>query len=517
MSVAEIGQLHRRYVRLSDTFKAFWTFHQFASSAYKNFLQLSLPYNFDFQRLYESIRATSELFQSAAPPPDAAARIERCESDLQKIAAALMAADLAIKPSILRRFFEKLKQQDEKIVFNLIKFYLYSGRLSGDQRDKIDFLITKIGEEYLEDRGDFRARDSGELKGQFQGLLSIVQVRADEEDIARVVRQIREIKEQILDAPEFEQLASGNLLERLRSFKHEIGELYFHPDVLLAIVDCNVAAKNRFLRLYREEEQQILADSQRLVTHEEAIRKRLTSNPELIDEIERFRQFKQEFDESRARSDVKHTVITRLKMSIHAILSEIESELDAAGDGVVFGGRSVVLDSAPRADRIEASFGADPLLYDHLARIIGLLDEVDVTGGEEQIASHPSLHPIRLEPWEAGAYLKLFRNAPMEEEETNDLMLLYLRAAAIRLLIDEQARKLATVPESDDPSPTLLVAIRESLDRAKELDQMFGDSLHEGIYFTDPKVLHRLYRSRFRLLRGFSGLWLIYDQRAGAA
>ena len=40
-----------------------------------------------------------------------------------------------------------------------------------------------------------------------------------------------------------------------------------------------------------------------------------------------------------------------------------------------------------------------------------------------------------------------------------------------------------------------------------------GDFLHEAVYYSNPKILHQLYRSRFRLLRGFSGLWLIYDRQ----
>ena len=59
----------------------------------------------------------------------------------------------------------------------------------------------------------------------------------------------------------------------------------------------------------------------------------------------------------------------------------------------------------------------------------------------------------------------------------------------------------------------LLTKAKQSLDRAKELDELFGEFLHEAVYYSNPKILHQLYRSRFRLLRGFSGLWLIYDRQ----
>ncbi len=59
----------------------------------------------------------------------------------------------------------------------------------------------------------------------------------------------------------------------------------------------------------------------------------------------------------------------------------------------------------------------------------------------------------------------------------------------------------------------LLPRAKKSLDCAKELDEQFGEFLHEAAYYSKPHILHQLYRSRFRLLRGFSGLWLIYDRQ----
>jgi len=60
--------------------------------------------------------------------------------------------------------------------------------------------------------------------------------------------------------------------------------------------------------------------------------------------------------------------------------------------------------------------------------------------------------------------------------------------------------------------PDLLAHAKQSLDTAKELDEEFGEILREAVYYSNPRMLRQLYRSRFRLLRGFSGLWLIYDR-----
>src|SRR5688572_11808515 len=118
MSVAEIGQLHNRYVRLSDKFKAAWTYNQFAGGVFKNILQRPLPYKVDFQKIFEEIRKAGDTIQTSASP-QAIPMMERCERELTNVFKLLVDADSAITASILRRFFERLRNQDEKIIFNL--------------------------------------------------------------------------------------------------------------------------------------------------------------------------------------------------------------------------------------------------------------------------------------------------------------------------------------------------------------------------------------------------------------
>ena len=129
-----------------------------------------------------------------------------------------------------------------------------------------------------------------------------------------------------------------DLLKNARLFKHRLGDLYFHPDVLLAIVELNVATKNKFLKLYHDEERRIVDDAQKLMEHGGAIERNFgEKNPELVEEIARFREFKQRFDVSRADSNVKHDVVTQLKHSIGNILSQLDrglggDDLEASAD-----------------------------------------------------------------------------------------------------------------------------------------------------------------------------------------
>lgn len=513
MSVAEIGALHSRYVRLSDKFKALWTFHQFASGVYKNFLDEVLPYNIAFQEIYEEIRRGGDAIQSSDGAL-AAQMMDKSERELSSIVARQIHADQKISASILRRFFEKLRNQDEKIIFNLIKFYLYADSIDGDQRDKLDFLFTRIAEEFIEERGEYSSRDSLELRKQILGLIQVWPApEPRREQAAELVKAIRMLQDDVERVSRFEQFSERNLLVRARELKHSIGDLFLDPDVLLAITACNISTKNRFALLYRDEEQKMLDDAKRLLENESAIARGFGErNPELLDEMERFKRFKSEFDESRAQSNVKHNVVTGLKTSLSNILAQLDRNLDASSAP---GGDAPTFDVD--ADRVAMKFGDDPVLYPSLVRLFSVLDSFDDDMASDQIVTAPSTKNLRLESWEVDAYRKLYRGALRSDGESEELLLLYLRAAAIRIRIEEQASAFALSAKNSTPDGLLLAEVKESLDRAKELDLRFKDFLSEGIATPTQKALHRLYRSRLRLLRGFSGLWLVYDSYATVA
>ena len=510
MSVAQIGQLHTRYVRLSDKFKTVWTYNQFAGGVYKNILHRPLPYKIDFQKLFDEIRKAGDVIQSANSA-DATPLMESAERALQKIFAELVDADAEIGASILRRFFEKLRTQDEKIIFNLIKFYLYAGTRTGEQRDKLDFLFTRIAEEFIEERGEYTMKDSSELKRVIQGLVTAAQLPAlPEGEANRIIGLFRAVRDEVLRSSEFDHLTDSNLLGRSRELKNQIGDAFWDPDVMLAIIDSNITTKNRFARLYRDEEYRIVEDARRLMENEQAIARGFgESNPELLGEMSRFKQFKEVFDKSRADSNVKHNLIAQLKSSMSNILTQLDKGLDA--DEVEELSDSFFIE-AEQSDDVMTKFGDDPLLQPYLVKMISVLDSFDADETSSRMLSQPAIKNLRLESWEISSYQKLYWNHARHQGETDDLLLLFLRSAALRLRIDEEARVLADI-KSGTPTKEQLKTTQTTLDRAKEFDETFKEYLQAGIY-SNPKNIHRLYRSRLRLLRAYSGLWLIYDQFA---
>lgn len=517
MTVVELSALHARYVRVADRFKAIWTYHQFASGAFRNLLGTSPPYDVDFPRIYDSIKHLSSILNSAQVV-EAASALERVDASLTRVTAILLDADDRIGASVLRRFFEKLKRQDDAIIELLIKFYCYGEAVEADRRDKLDFLFTRIGEDFVPERGELVVRELLPLRQRLIALTSLLHLReVPQEEVIAVIRTLRSMRDEIASTEKFEELVERNLLRNARALKHRIGDLYFHPDVLLAVIDLNVETKNRYLRLYASEEQRLIEETEKLDEHGDAIERNFgESNPGLLDEIARFRMFKERFDLSRAESNVKSDVVAQLRASMTRILSQLDHGLDQPEDAPPLPLPETFFDEARQSEEITERFGhAEPLL-EYLQRIAAAIGVVDTSVEPEEAVELPCARELRLEPWEAAAYQKLFdRRAAEVAEDNEELWVLYLRAAAARIKADEEATVLAaSMAAGVRAEPELLVRAKKTLDLAKELDEQFGDFLQEAVYYSNRRILHQLYRSRFRLLRGFSGLWLIYDRQS---
>jgi len=515
VSVSEIGALHGRYVRLSDRFKSLWTYHQFAAGVFKTFLDAPLPYNVDFQKTYDRIKAISTTL-NASQAPEAAAAIALSDLALDRAASSLIRADDRVPASLVRRFFERLKKQDDTIIHFLIKFYLYANAVEADRRDKIDFLFTRIGEDFVAERGEYWSRESLEFRERIIALVSVFHdTDAPQEDIVRLIRQVRSMRDDIQHAVRFEELTERGLLQKARAFKHTIGNLYFHPDVLLSIVELNVSTKNRFLKLYQTDEQRMVEDAQKLMDHGKAIERNFgEANPALLEEIARFREFKERFDQAKAASNVKHDTVTHLKQSIGNILNQLDRGLDSEEDQPAelppaFFSRTQQLED------VKERFARDQLLLPYVLKIATAVDAHEDSVAPEMVAEAVGVRELRLEAWEVAAHQKLFDRRDADAEEDNEeLWMLYMRAAALRLKVDEEATQLATAMGAGvHAEPDLVARAKQSLDCAKDLDETFSDFLHEAVYCSNARILHQLYRSRFRLLRGFSGLWLIYDRQ----
>jgi len=165
-----------------------------------------------------------------------------------------------------------------------------------------------------------------------------------------------------------------------------------------------------------------------------------------------------------------------------------------------------------RQERALPSFVKEGLLAEYASKILYSIDMLRGGAGSGQAAYGASLSRFRLEPWEVRSARRIQAEEPDSSTENPAYDNLYVEGAALRLMVDDIATRLKA-PSGDPAEASDLDKAGECLGRAQDLDRRFRQALEatgpEGL----PERLNELTRSRFRLLRAFSGLWLLHNAR----
>ena len=540
-SIVDLRTLHDAYTRLTEKFKTFWTFHQFLQGVHKTFFGDAPGYQVDFQGLYDQIRSVTTVM-NVQPPPVVLDQINQLDGRLDVVYRALSADDEKIAASWVRRFFEKVRTEDEKLLLAILRFYFHSRQVSPEALDKMDFLLTLVGARKSLDDDRYLPRFPQELTKLFASLLVLVRRSpAPQAELTAAVKALGLIKKDIDACERFEDLSEKKILDNLRTVKHRLGPAYYDANVLSAILEANLAAKNRYQALYRGEEKRIFESSQRLL----ALERELSRRPEVADAdlqegFRRFRQFKDEFEKKRSEGEIRHSQVTRLADSIDELMSRLDvssgapveeaplslvdlepEELDEARETVsgYFPLRDAVASAVPEPERPALPFASDPLLGEIASKVVYAVDLLQAGTGSGQAAYGSTLSRFRLEPWEVRAARRLQNGEAARSAESAATEALFLEAAALRIRVDEIAQELKGSPASpnDTPEPPIFGVAAECLVRSQELDRRFRQALEALGPDGPPESLNELTRSRFRLLRAFSGPWLLHNARVGGA
>lgn len=536
-SIVDLRSLHDAYTRLTEKFKTFWTFHQFLQGVHKTFFGDAPAYQVDFQGLYDQIRSVTTVM-NVQPPPVVLDQINQLDGRLDVVYRALSADDEKIAASFVRRFFEKVRTEDEKLLLAILRFYFHSRQVSPEALDKMDFLLTLVGARRSLDDGRYLPRFPQELTKLFASLLGLVRRSpAPAAELTAAVKALGLIRKDIEACERFEELSERKSLDSLRTVKHRLGPAYYDTGVLSAILEANLAAKNRFQALYRNEERRIFDSSQQLLD----IERELSRRPEVADndlqeEFRRFRQFKEEFDKKRNEGEIRHAQVTRLAESIDGLMAKLDATggvpidaipetlpslaaepIDEAQETIsgYFPGRDAGPAPVGTATPVPAppAITTDPLLGEGASKILYSVDMLRGGTGSGQAAYGAMLSRFRLEPWEVRAARRIQAAEPAPDLEAAAGDLLFVEGAALRLKIDDVAQRLK--PEPADPNEPATQAdfdqAAECLGRAQDLDRRFRQALEAVGPGGPAERLNELTRSRFRLLRAFSGLWLLHN------
>jgi len=516
VSVQELSALHARYVDLSGRFKAAWTFHQFLQGLQNLSVELDLgKTRIDFQVVYGALKDVSQNLTSGAAEKSGM-QLEFVARQLGQQMDQLTAVDARVSPSLLRQFFERVKNQDDKVLAQMVRFYLYTtreGRWSDDRIDKVDYLATKLAEEPQTPSGPVAQRDRAMLRDLFAGFWALALPpgeTADPDELARRRQEIVAVRTEVAAAGSLEELHQRGLVRRHRDVKHQLGPLFFEPELLLAVVDANLALKAAVQRSYRLEERQLAVDYQQILEMEG----RVASDPTLDRELAELRTTVDQFERRQRHDDVKLDELMAIRRQVQSLLPRLSGP--AAAEPAPGPAPTPRPSSEQSGDQSAAALSPsthEEILGPYFERIVEVLEGTGEALPPKGVTVLPEVFPLRLEPREVVAFRRLAGNGPVDQELERFL----LESAALRSKINEEAESIMGLLDESAVTRDAPVFGRARLttrlaDSYVQRFQHFMDLAIQDGNFVEAQALQLL---RMRLIRDYSGLWLLVNRPAG--
>jgi hypothetical protein len=517
MTVQELSALHRRYIDVSDRFKSSWTFHQFLQGLHKLMSGGELAqYATEFQAVYGLLKEVSQHL-TATSTERVRNELEMVERRLGDLDRWLLQEDTKVSPSQLRVFFQRVRNYNEGILVQLVKFYLYllaSVQWSQDHHDKLDFLVTKVSEESQGPHGPWGLQERSKVRQIYNALWQLVGIpNADTAEVERRRRDVEDLRRRMLDADSFDHLTEGELIGEYRRYKFQLGKLFLHPDVLLAVVETNLALRNHIQQLYRREEQRIVADYHRIFELERTV----SVDTHLDHELSAFKQEVESFERNLQNDSLSLSELRRVRQHVRSLIPRltgmkesdalfVEPALPADGVGEGLEPPPIVFDSG--VSRTAGVGWGEDLLRDHHQRLLAALEGVPTEVSPRVAAFSPELFPFRLEPREIVAFRRLARG---DEDRNRELEGFLLWAAALRARAQGEIEEIRSI--LDDTAVTRDAPVFTSARQTTRLADLF---VHRLAHEVDQAVLlgagdeaRELLLLKMRLVRETSGLWLL--------
>ena len=506
MSVEDLNRVHRRYIRVSNHFKSAWTFHQFVQGLRKTFPEMGpSEYQADFQHLYGDLKQVSQNL--AATTAELASRqLDEVDRGLAPTIQALLASDDAVSPGSLRQFFQRVKNYDDKILTQLLKFYLYSQSgepWSFSRLDKADFLATKLLTTMNDAQETFVLRDQTFLRETCQGLwISLAMPSHAETVLAEKAQGLHSIRLQIGKTESIEKLHQSSVVEGYRDFKHGLGDMFFEPRLLPEILATNLALKNHIHRLYKRDEQRIVAEYQQVFE----LQRDVPIDVQLGEELDEFRQAVERFEKQLQGDELKLKEIAGLRAKVRSLVPKLRPKEDSGYIPLVVPPevRELRDEDGPSLDSADADA---EVVESQLQQIIEVLEDTNPTTESKRVALQPEIFSLGIGPREIKAYRRLFGGAqcdrPMEQH--------ILRACALRVRIDHDVEEIKGI--LDDTAVTqdapIFQQARQTCSVADRYLRRFEHHLHQLVLVGDGKEARSMMRLKMRLMRAYSGLWLM--------
>src|SRR5262249_20435991 len=444
------------------------------------------------------VRAVAGTIDTTSPEK-VAPRLRELSERLDAFARKLREADRHISPSYVRRVFEKGQPPDEESAVHLPPVYFSQHDVDEDVVDKVDFLATVVAAGQVGTEGAV-ARPRPDMQKFFESAsLTSVWPRLDASTTPTIVRAFDELAADMARAQEFEDLVTARLLNNVRTMKRRVASGLANPEVLAAVAACNLKTRSVFRRLYDREEQRLEEATERIGDLEKELTRGGLETPS-GEEVQRFHESRVRFERESKESNLKALHGVELKEAIGEVLGRFELTGLAAED---------IDEALDLVEEVESDAADDAFWKPYLDRVLSPVEMYDDGSGPLR-TDLSGLENLRLEPWGVQAAR---RAGPAGGDAPNERDRVLLRAVALRLKAEEEttAMREAAATGSAPPSADLIRSAKATLGRVPSLDASLSSIIDESEAVNSSEEIRSWTRTRFRLLRATSDLWLMQD------
>jgi hypothetical protein len=492
--------VHKLYMELSSRYKAGWTFHRFLQGLKKFFGSLELEdHTADFQSLYKRLKAASGKLNDPAIQP-VIAELETVRGELATLMVVLDHQDRRVTPSLVRLFFQRVKDCDERIILDLIRFYLEIQRgrsWDPDRVDKADYLLTRLAEAISEPEGAGKGK---RLRKVLEGLSARIPEPSSTESqkLGNRRKMIEAVREEIGEIRDFEHLTQKDLVGHYRKLKHGLGGFLFERSILPMVVDTNLVVASRVRELTSAEEGRIFKDYEKISRLEEE----RDVDSDLTHSVSRLHLQVGEFREQVGSGNVRLRDMVQIRNSFAEILDELGGVPERKGPEEAV---EVVGREEPPGISVEILTSQEDRL------LVGeTLEELIAGMGKSGLPASADASPGSPESGLGGREMSAFRRLVGEHPCDERLERFILSAAALRRRlggeISEIRARKGQGGGSDGPDP-------ESTQRLLRLAdwylRQFAHFVETFLLQDEPAEARELQRLRMSLMREFSTLWLM--------
>ncbi|MEW6732796.1 MAG: hypothetical protein AB1489_15830 [Acidobacteriota bacterium] len=185
-------------------------------------------------------------------PPE---QVQTLVKRLDEFRARIEANDERVSPSNMRRLFESVGTPESTSLERIIRFYLTRHEKSTTTRDKLDLIVTRWGSFRIPGAERMVVlRAERNLKQKLEKIFSELGLELDTGfQEGEVLNWLERYSESLLKVERMQDIVEKNYKTKLREFKLALGNFFYRPGVLAAIVDVNVMLHNIMQEFYLSE------------------------------------------------------------------------------------------------------------------------------------------------------------------------------------------------------------------------------------------------------------------------